>query len=132
MSNAFGFKVYYNPNISPTANSFWGVVSITANESPQQSQDTAISLICDVSGSMQGNKFNSMVDTVEDLLENAPDGIMLNVVVFDNNASEVLPMTLLQPGMNRLNLIDTWRRNMKHVHVFGGTSMSTGIREAID
>jgi hypothetical protein len=131
MSNAFSFKVYYNPNISPTANSFWGVVSITANEATQQAQDTAISLICDVSGSMQGNKFNSMIDTVEDLLENAPDGIMLNVIVFDNSGTEVLPMTLLQPGMNRGSLIDSWRKAMKRVHVFGGTSMSTGIREAI-
>jgi uncharacterized protein YegL len=131
MSNAFGFKVYYNPNISPTANSFWGVVSITANESPQQAQDTAISIICDVSGSMQGNKFNKMIDTVEDLIEHAPDGIMLHIVVFDNTGSEVLPMTLLKPGLSRQGLIDTWRQNMKRVHVFGGTSMSTGIEETI-
>lgn len=131
MTNSFGFKVYYNPNISPTANSFWGVVSITANEAPQQAQDTVISLICDVSGSMQGNKFNSMIDTVEDLLEHAPDGVMLHIVVFDNNASEVLPMTLIQPGMNRATLIENWRRAMKKVHIFGGTSMSTGIVEAL-
>lgn len=132
MTNAFGFKVYYNPNISTTANSMWGVVSITANEAPQQAQNTIISLICDVSGSMQGNKFNSMIDTVEDLIEHAPNGVMLNIVVFDNTASEVLPMTLFQPGLNRLNVIDSWRKAMKRVHVFGGTSMSTGIHKAVE
>lgn len=107
MSNAFGFKAYYNPNISPTDNSIWGVVSITANETAQQAQDTVISLICDVSGSMQGNKFNSMIDTVEDLLQTAPNGVMFHIVVFDNTASEVLPMTMLHPGLNRDALIDS-------------------------
>jgi uncharacterized protein YegL len=131
MANAFNFKVYYNPYISPTANSFWGVVSITANEAPQQAQDTAISLICDVSGSMQGAKFNSMVATVEDLLENAPNGVMLNVVVFDNNAHEVVPMTYLEAGTNRNTLIETFRRSMRQIKIFGGTSMSTGIYEAL-
>jgi uncharacterized protein YegL len=132
MSNAFGFKAYYNPNISPTDNSIWGVVSITANETTQQAQDTVISLICDVSGSMQGNKFNSMIDTVEDLLQTAPEGVMFHIVVFDNTASEVLPITLIQPGMNRDSLIDSWRKAMKRVHVFGGTSMSTGIHKAVE
>ena len=46
MSNAFVFKVYYNPNISPATNSTWAVVSVTANEQPQQAQETIISLIC--------------------------------------------------------------------------------------
>jgi hypothetical protein len=40
-------------------------------------------------------------------------------------------MTLIQPGMNRASLIDNWRKAMKRVHVFGGTSMSTGIVEAL-
>jgi len=62
MENAFQFKVYYNPWISPTTNSIWGVVSVTAQQPPQaqSSQATAISLICDASGSMQGNKFNKI------------------------------------------------------------------------
>jgi uncharacterized protein YegL len=131
MANAFNFKVYYNPYISPTANSFWGVVSITANEAPQQAQDTVISLICDVSGSMQGAKFNSMIATVEDLLENAPDGLMLNVVVFDNDAHEVVPMTYLEANTSRTQLIETFRRSMRQIKIFGGTSMSTGIYEAL-
>ncbi|WP_343418347.1 hypothetical protein [Candidatus Flexifilum breve] len=35
MANAFSFKTYYNPYISPTTNSVWGVVSVTANQAPQ-------------------------------------------------------------------------------------------------
>jgi uncharacterized protein YegL len=131
MTNAFGFKVYYNPHISPLTNSFWGVVSITANETPQQAQETAISLICDVSGSMQGAKFNNMIETTEDLLRTAPDGLMLNVVVFDNDSQEVVPLTLLKPGLNREMLVNTFRRTLKQVKIFGGTSMSTGIRQAL-
>jgi uncharacterized protein YegL len=131
MTTAFNFKAYYNPYISPTDNSFWGVISLTANETPTQAQDTAISLICDVSGSMQGAKFNAMIDTTIDLLLNAPDGIMLNVVVFDNDANEMVPMTLLQPGMKRSKLIETFRENMRRERIFGGTAMSTGIRKAL-
>ena len=79
MTNAFSFKSYFNPNISPTTNSFWGVVSISANEAPlQASQDTVISLICDVSGSMQGAKFNSMIETVENLMLTAPNDVSVS------------------------------------------------------
>jgi uncharacterized protein YegL len=131
MANAFSFKVYYNPHISPTTNSFWGVVSIAANETQAQAQDTVISLICDVSGSMQGAKFNNMIETTEDLLHTAPDGLLFNVVVFDNTAEEVVPLTLLKPDLNRESLVQTFRRNMKKVQVFGGTSMSTGIEQAL-
>lgn len=131
MANAFNFKVYYNPYISPTANSFWGVVSVTANEMPSTPQATAISLICDVSGSMQGAKFNAAIETVEDLLVNAPNGITLNVVVFDNDATEVVPMTPLHPGLDRQGLVAIFRRNMRREKIFGGTSMSTGIRAAL-
>src|SRR5262249_1321618 len=106
MSNAFNFKTYFNPYISPTTNSVWGVVSITANEAVDVAQDTAISLMCDVSGSMQGAKFNAVIDTVEDLLRTAPDGILLNVVVFDSNSHEVVPFTQLQQGMQREQLVN--------------------------
>lgn len=131
MANAFQFKTYFNPYISPTANSVWGVVSITANEMSQQTQETAISLICDVSGSMQGGKFNTAIDTVEDLLQTAPDGIIINVIVFDDKSHEVVPNTRLEPGMNRNRLVDTFRHNMRPLKIFGGTSMSTGIKQAI-
>jgi len=132
MANAFAFKSYYNPNISPTTNSFWGAVSITASEAPEQiAQDTVISLICDVSGSMQGTKFNSMIETVEDLLMNMPDNLAVNVVVFDNNAHEVLPLTRIAPTTARDGLVQTFRKSIKRFSIFGGTSMSTGIRQAL-
>ncbi len=132
MSNAFSFKSYYNPNISPTTNSFWGVVSITANEAPQPVvQDTAISLICDVSGSMQGAKFNSMIETTENLLLTLPDNLTFNIVIFDNNAHEVLPMTRIQHNTDRNELVQNFRRSIKRFSIFGGTSMSTGIRTAL-
>ena len=63
MASAFSFKTYYNPYISPMTNSVWGVVSVTANELPPTAQSTVISLICDVSGSMQGAKFNAAIAT---------------------------------------------------------------------
>jgi uncharacterized protein YegL len=132
MANAFSFKSYYNPNISPATNSFWGVVSIAANEAPQQTaQDTVISLICDVSGSMQGAKFNSMIETVENLLMTSPDGVSLNIVVFDNNAHEVLPLTRIATNTSRDGLVQNFRRSIKRLSIFGGTSMSTGVRQAI-
>jgi uncharacterized protein YegL len=131
MTSAFNFKVYYNPYISPSTNSFWGVVSVTANETVSAPQQAAVSLICDVSGSMQGAKFNALIETVEDLLVSAPNGILLNVVVFDNDANEMLPITSLQPGLNRDELVATFRRNMRREKIFGGTSMSTGIRAAL-
>jgi len=132
MGNAFSFKSYYNPNISPTTNSFWGVVSIAANEAPQQtSQDTVISLICDVSGSMQGAKFNSMIETTENLMLTAPNDLSLNIVVFDNNAHEVLPLTRIQANTDRNGLVQTFRKTIKRLAIFGGTSMSTGIMQAI-
>lgn len=132
MATAFGFKTYFNPYISPTTNSVWGVVSVSANEMPQQAQSTVISLICDVSGSMQGAKFNSAIATVEDLLMNAPAGIMLQVVVFDDNADEVVPMTSIRPDTDRNMLVSDFRRRLRQVKMFGGTSMSTGIRKALD
>ncbi len=132
MANAFSFKTYYNPYISPTANSVWGVVSVTANEPPPaQAQGAAISLICDVSGSMQGAKFNAMVETTEDMLTTAPDGILLQVVVFDDRANEVVPLTHLTPGQDRELLVSMFRRNMRQIKIFGSTSMSTGIRKAL-
>ncbi len=132
MANAFDFKCYYNPNISPATNSFWGVVSITASEAPQQvQQDTVISLICDVSGSMQGAKFNAMIETVENLMLTIPDGLALNIVVFDNNSNEVLPLTRIAPSTSRDGLVQTFRKSIKRLSIFGGTSMSTGIRQAI-
>src|SRR5829696_5098084 len=132
MANAFSFKTYYNPNISPLTNSVWGVVSVTANDLPQQAQSTVISLICDVSGSMQGAKFNAAVDTVEDLLTTAPDGLMIQVVAFDNDADEVVPMTELRPELSRENLVNQFRQSMRRIQMYGGTSMSTGIRKAIE
>jgi hypothetical protein len=46
---AFQFKTYYKPRyISPMTNAVWGVISVTANEMVEQTQDTIISLICDV------------------------------------------------------------------------------------
>ena len=132
MANAFSFKTYYNPYISPLTNSVWGVVSVTANDLPQQAQATAISLICDVSGSMQGAKFNAAIDTVEDLLMTAPDGLMLQVVAFDNDADEVVPMTELRPELSRENLVNQFRQSMRRIQMYGGTSMSTGIRKAIE
>ncbi|MBA3871906.1 MAG: VWA domain-containing protein, partial [Anaerolineae bacterium] len=106
---AFQFKTYYNPYISPMTNAVWGVISVTANEMVEQTQDTIISLICDVSGSMQGAKFNSMIATTEDLIRNVPDGITFNIVVFDSSVNEVLPATKLQPGMDRERLVDQFR-----------------------
>src|SRR3954451_5161534 len=131
MANAFAFKTYYNPHVGPSTNSCWGVVSVTANEMPQQAQDTMISLICDVSGSMQGAKFNGVVETVEMLLQTAPDGLYFNVVVFDNKSHEVLPATRLHTGLNRDSLVASFRKTMKSLSVFGGTSMSAGIRQAL-
>lgn len=131
MTNAFSFKTYYNPYISPTTNSVWGVVSVTANTVPQTAQGAVISLICDVSGSMQGAKFNNAISTVEDLLITAPNGIMLQVVVFDDEGKEVVPLTRLAPDVNRQNLVAQFRANLKRVQIFGGTSMSTGIRVAL-
>ncbi|MBK9749265.1 MAG: VWA domain-containing protein [Chloroflexi bacterium] len=131
MANAFSFKTYYNPYISPTTNSVWGVVSVTANQAPQEAQGAVISLICDVSGSMQGAKFNNAIATVEDLLEHAPNGIMLQVVVFDDDGKEVVPMTNLTPAVNRAQLVSQFRSNLKRVQIFGGTSMSTGIDVAL-
>ncbi len=128
---AFQFKTYYNPYISPMTNTVWGVISVTANEMVAQTQDTIISLICDVSGSMQGAKFNSMIATTEDLIRNVPDGIMFNIVVFDSSVNEVLPVTQLQPGMDRERLVDQFRRTMRMLKIFGGTSMSLGILQAI-
>jgi uncharacterized protein YegL len=130
MANAFSFKTYYNPYISPTANSVWGVVSVTANEITQQ-QGVVISLIADVSGSMQGAKFNAAVETLEDLLIHVPDGVMLQIVAFDDTADEVLPMTAINPSVDRQVLLSMFRRNMKKVGMFGGTAMSTGIRKAL-
>jgi len=131
MANAFSFKTYFNPFISPTTNSVWGVVSMSANEIPQQAQGTVISLIVDVSGSMQGAKFNNAISTVEDLLMHTPNGIMLQVVVFDDNGKEVVPLTRLTNEVNRENLVSTFRRNLKKEQIFGGTAMSTGIRAAL-
>ena len=131
MANAFSFKTYYNPYINPTTNSVWGVVSVSANEVPQEAQGAVISLICDVSGSMQGAKFNNAIATVEDLLTHAPNGIMLQVVVFDDDGKEVVPMTRLTPDVSRMNLVSQFRSNLKRVQIFGGTSMSTGIEVAL-
>jgi uncharacterized protein YegL len=133
MTNAFSFKSYFNPNISPTTNSFWGVVSISANEAPQQAaQETVISLICDVSGSMQGAKFNSMIETVENLMLTAPNDISLNIVIFDNNGHEVLPLTRVQANTDRNGLVQTFRKKIKALSIFGGTSMSTGVLQALN
>src|SRR5687768_5147739 len=100
MQNAFQFKVYYNPWISPTTNSIWGVVSVTANQPLVQStQATAISLICDASGSMQGNKFNKMIETVENLLETVPSGVLFSIVMFDDRAHEALPLTPIRDDL---------------------------------
>lgn len=131
MANAFSFKTYYNPYISPTTNSVWGVVSVSANDVPQQAQGAVISLIVDVSGSMQGAKFNNAIMTVEDLLTHAPNGIMLQVVVFDSDAAEVVPMTRLTPDVSRMNLVSQFRSNLRRERIFEGTSMSTGIRKAL-
>lgn len=129
---AFQFKTYYNPYISPLTNSVWGVISVTANEMVEQAQDTIISLICDVSGSMQGGKFNNMISTTEDLIRTIPDGILFNIVVFDSAVNEILPVTQLQPGMDRERLVDTFRHKMRMLKIFGGTSMSLGILKAIE
>ena len=132
MASAFSFKTYYNPYISPMTNSVWGVVSVSANDLPPTAQSTVISLICDVSGSMQGAKFNAAIATVEDLLQNAPAGIILQIVVFDNEASEVVPPTEITPQTDRNQLVSNFRRTLRGIKMFGGTSMSTGIRVAID
>jgi uncharacterized protein YegL len=131
MDNAFNFKVYYNPYISPTKNSVWGVVSVSANAIREVSTMAAISLICDVSGSMQGAKFNKMIETTEHLLQNVPAGVLFSVVVFDNDAHEIVPQTQIKPNTDRANLVSLFRRNMKAVRMFGGTSMSTGINQAL-
>lgn len=131
MTSAFSLKSYYNPYISPTTSSFWGVVSITANELPRVAQATAISLICDVSGSMQGAKFNAVVTTVENLVLTAPDGLAMNIIIFDDEATEVLPITRFRPATDRSQLVAEFRHKMKHTQMFRGTSMSTGIGLAI-
>ncbi|MEO8395025.1 MAG: vWA domain-containing protein, partial [Chloroflexota bacterium] len=131
MASAFSFKTYFNPYISPMTNSVWGVVSVSANDLPPTAQSTVISLICDVSGSMQGAKFNAAIATLEDLLLNVPNGIILQVVVFDNDANEVVPPTEIKPQTDRNQLVTNFRRTLKQVKMFGGTSMSTGIRLAI-
>jgi len=131
MQNAFQFKTYYNPWISPTTNSVWGVVSVSAQQQPQAAQATAISLICDASGSMQGNKFNKMIETVENLLQTVPAGVLFSIVMFDDKANEALPMTAIKADTNRNDLIAIFRRNMRSFKLFGGTAMSTGIYQAL-
>ncbi len=129
--SAFTFKTYYNKHISPTTNSFWGVVSVTANETAQAMETVAVTLICDVSGSMQGNKFNAMIASTEDLLRTTPDGVMLGVVVFDDRADEAVPLVRLDATVDREKLVDMFRRNMRQIKIFGGTAMSTGIDLAL-
>ncbi len=132
MSNAFSFKTYYNPFIAPTSNSFWGVVSVSASDAPQPvQQETVVSLVCDVSGSMQGAKFNNMIESVETLISTAPAGITLGIIVFDNHANEVVPLTRITPGMDHDILVQNFRRALRRISIFGGTSMSTGIKLAL-
>ena len=131
MVNAFNLKSYYNEYISPTANSFWGVISIAADEAPQDAQEIFISLICDVSGSMQGAKFQTMMGTVESLLLTVPDDITIDVVLFDNRAFSVVPPTLLKPSLQRNKVVANFRRAVDTADKFGGTKMSTGIYEAL-
>lgn len=131
MENAFQFKVYYNPYISPTKNSVWAAVSIAANEVQSSAQAAAISLICDVSGSMQGAKFNKMIETVEHLLETVPVGVLFSLVVFDNDAATLVPQLQIQANTNRAELVSTFRRNLRSQKIFGGTAMSKGIFEAL-
>ncbi len=131
MQNAFQFKVYYNPWISPTTNSMWGVVSVMAQHQQEVAQATAISLICDASGSMQGNKFNKMIETVESLLLTVLDGVLFSVIMFDDHAHEALPMTQISAGLDRSGLVSVFRRNMRGFKLFGGTAMSTGIYQAL-
>jgi uncharacterized protein YegL len=133
MGTAFSFKTYFNPYIAPTTNSVWGVVSVTANEPAQAlSGEATITLICDVSGSMQGAKFNAVVATVEHILAHAPNGVSLGVVVFDNMAHAVLPQVTIRAGTNRTSIVETFRRNIRASKIFGGTSMSVGILAAIE
>jgi uncharacterized protein YegL len=131
MANQFSFKTYYNPYISPTTNSFWGVVSVSANERSELASDTVITLVADVSGSMQGAKFNNMVEGVEELLMDVPDGVTMGVIVFDNTANEVVPLTRITSAVDNNALVQTFRRNIKRLSIFGGTSMSTGINLAL-
>jgi uncharacterized protein YegL len=60
-----------------------------------------------------------------------PNGIDLQVVVFDNDANEVVPMTEITPNTRRDQLVSEFRRNMRSVKMFGGTAMSTGIQMAL-
>lgn len=133
MANAFSFKTYYNPHIAPTTNSVWGVVSVSANEIQEQSADgVIISLICDVSGSMHGAKFNNAIATVEDLIRSTPAGVQLQVVLFDDRADEVLPLTQLEFSTDRDQLVNLFRQNSRRVKMFGGTNMSAGINMAVE
>jgi uncharacterized protein YegL len=131
MANAFSLKSYYNPHISPSANSFWGVISIAANEAPQGT-DVVVSLICDVSGSMQGAKYKAMIATLTSLLKTAPDGIILNVVMFHDESFEVLAPTRLDPHLQRDNLVNRLLHDIDRHKLFGGTRMSTGINQALE
>lgn len=132
MDKAFSFKTYYNPYISPSKNSVWATVSVSATSvQTKVGQAAAISLICDVSGSMQGAKFNKMVETVENLLNIVPEGVLFSVVVFDNNAHEIVPQTQIKASTNRDALVNTFRQNLRRTSLFGGTSMSMGIMQAL-
>jgi hypothetical protein len=55
------------------------------------------------------------------LIRNVPDGIMFNIVVFDSAVHEVLPVTQLQPVMDRERLVDQFRHTMRMLKIFGGT-----------
>jgi flavin-binding protein dodecin len=124
----FTIEAFQNKFLTPGQTRVDGILTVTAGDDLVASAGggpLVVGFILDKSGSMAGERIESVRRAVTRAIEMLDPGAWFFVVAFDGASSIIIPESQATPDAKRAA-----ERALKQVKAAGGTAMSTGLAEA--
>jgi hypothetical protein len=127
MSNQFTAQVFQNEYLPAGAGEVHAILTVTATEqvTPSAPQGRLFGIICDCSGSMEGQKIVAARDAIIKLIQLLPDDCGFFIIAGEEMAHLVSPLSLAKPQAKE-HAIEAVRRIPAH----GATLISRWLMEA--
>ena len=122
---SFKIESFQNKFLAPGSNRADAIVSVTADASVKASGDLVLGFIIDKSGSMAGQRIESVINAVDAAIRMLDERATFFVVAFDGH-----PSVIVDERRATRQDKEVASRLVQQLSAQGGTAMSTGLREA--
>jgi uncharacterized protein YegL len=127
----FSANVFQNPYLPEGATEVHAIMTVTADQSldsaaPVSQGDRVFGIICDISGSMQGDKIQAAKLAMRKLVELLPEDSYFFIVA-GGSGSKVISPTMQATQKNKYQAIDS----IRSISANGGTVISKWLNDAL-